>query len=205
MILVVALVIGGDAGPSDLLLGAAAGIAGALGLVSLFAGLSQGNAAAVAPTAAAVAAVLPVIVAVVDGERPSALAWVGVAIAVPAIVLSSWVADPGETPGADSGTGWPPGSGSAVSPRSSGSPIPSRICSHSSLLGPRRCWRSWCSPASESGSSSGLPVPRRGPGECRPRRERQRRPAACRAGRLWPWPPSPPPSTLRSRCSWPGG
>jgi uncharacterized membrane protein len=98
MILVVALVVGGDTGPVDLLLGAAAGIAGAVGLVSLFAGLSRGNAAAVAPTAAAVAAVLPVIVAVVGGERPSTLAWVGVAVAVPAIVLSSWVADPGETP-----------------------------------------------------------------------------------------------------------
>ncbi len=98
MILVVALVVGGDTGPVDLLLGAAAGIAGAIGLVSLFAGLSRGNAAAVAPTAAAVAAVLPVIVAVVGGERPSTLAWVGVAVAVPAIVLSSWVADPGETP-----------------------------------------------------------------------------------------------------------
>jgi len=99
MILVVALVVGGDTGPVDLLLGTAAGIAGAMGLVSLFAGLSRGNAAAVAPTAAAVAAVLPVIVAVVGGgERPSTLAWVGVAVAVPAIVLSSWVADPGETP-----------------------------------------------------------------------------------------------------------
>ena len=98
MILVVALVVGGDTGPVDLLLGAAAGIAGAVGLVSLFAGLSRGNAAAVAPTAAALAAVLPVIVAVVGGERPSTLAWVGVAVAVPAIVLSSWVADPGETP-----------------------------------------------------------------------------------------------------------
>ncbi|MET0697799.1 MAG: EamA family transporter, partial [Acidimicrobiia bacterium] len=97
MILVVALVVGGDAGPVDLLLGAAAGIAGAIGLVSLFAGLSRGNAAAVAPTAAAVAAVLPVMVAVVGGERPSTLAWVGVAVAVPAIVLSSWVADPGDT------------------------------------------------------------------------------------------------------------
>ena len=98
MILVVALVVGGDAGPADLLLGAAAGIAGAVGLVSLFAGLSRSNAAAVAPTAAAVAAVLPVIVAVIGGERPSTLAWVGVAVAVPAIVLSSWVADPGDTP-----------------------------------------------------------------------------------------------------------
>jgi len=97
LILVVALVVGGDATPVDLMLGAAAGIAGAFGLVSLFAGLSRGNAAAVAPTAAAIAAVLPVIVAVVDGERPSTLAWIGVAVAIPAIVLSSWVADPGET------------------------------------------------------------------------------------------------------------
>ena len=97
LILIVALIIGGEAGPRDLILGAAAGIAGAFGLVSLFAGLSRGNAAAVAPTAAAVAAVLPVLVAVIDGERPSTVAWIGVAVAIPAIVLSSWVADPGET------------------------------------------------------------------------------------------------------------
>lgn len=97
MILVVALVVGGDSDANDYLLGAAAGIAGAFGLVSLFAGLSRGHAAAVAPTAGAVAAVLPVVVAVIDGERPTALAWVGVALAIPAIVLSSWVTDPGET------------------------------------------------------------------------------------------------------------
>lgn len=97
LILAVALIVGGDAGTIDLLLGAAAGISGAFGLVSLFAGLSRGNAAAVAPTAAAFAAVLPVVVAVINGERPTALAWAGVGLAVPAIVLSSWVADHGET------------------------------------------------------------------------------------------------------------
>jgi uncharacterized membrane protein len=68
-----------------------------VGLVSLFAGLGRGQAAAVAPTAAAVAAIVPVIVAVIGGERPSLLAWVGVVVAIPAIVLSSWVADPGES------------------------------------------------------------------------------------------------------------
>lgn len=97
LILAVALLVGGDAGLSDYLLGAAAGMAGAVGLVSLFAGLGRGQAAAVAPTAAAVAAVLPVMVAVLRGERPSVLAWVGVLVAIPAIVLSSWVADPGES------------------------------------------------------------------------------------------------------------
>ena len=35
------------------------------------------------------------MVAVVGGERPSTLAWVGVAVAVPAIVLSSWGGGPG--------------------------------------------------------------------------------------------------------------
>lgn len=97
LILGTALIVGGEATPIDYLLGAAAGASGAFGLVSLFAGLSRGHAAAVAPAAAAMAAVLPVVVAVIDGERPSSLARAGVAVAVPAIVLSSWVAEPGET------------------------------------------------------------------------------------------------------------
>jgi uncharacterized membrane protein len=93
----VALIVGGEADTTDYLLGATAGMAGAVGLVSLFAGLGRGQAAAVAPMAAAVAAILPVVVAVIAGERPSVLAWVGVAVAIPAIVLSAWVADPGES------------------------------------------------------------------------------------------------------------
>lgn len=99
LILVVALLVGGQAGPADYLLGAAAGASGGIGLVFLFAGLGRGQAAAVAPVAAALAAVLPVAVAVIDGERPTTLSWVGVAVAVPAIVLCSWMADPGETLG----------------------------------------------------------------------------------------------------------
>jgi drug/metabolite transporter (DMT)-like permease len=99
LILVVALVVGGQAGQADYLLGAAAGASGGIGLVFLFAGLGRGQAAAVAPVAAALAAVLPVAVAVIDGERPTTLSWVGVAVAVPAIVLCSWMADPGETLG----------------------------------------------------------------------------------------------------------
>lgn len=96
LITVAALVVGGDATVTDYLLGVAAGTAGAFGLVMLFAGLSRGHAAAVAPAAAAMAAVLPLAVAIIGGERPSALAWVGVIVAIPAIVLSSWVAQPGE-------------------------------------------------------------------------------------------------------------
>ncbi len=94
----IALINGGSASVTDLALGAAAGTAGALGLVFLFAGLGKGHAAAVAPAAGAFAGMLPVVVAVVTGERPSTLAWLGVGLAIPAIVLSSWVADPGDLP-----------------------------------------------------------------------------------------------------------
>lgn len=96
LILIAALVVGGEAGVADYLIGAVAGAAGGLGLVFLFAGLGRGQAAAVAPVAAALAAIVPVVVAVIDGERPSTLSWIGVAVAVPAIVLCAWVADPGE-------------------------------------------------------------------------------------------------------------
>ena len=89
---------GGSASGADFAIGAAAGTAGALGLVLLFTGLGKGQAAAVAPAAGAVAGVLPVIAAVLTGERPSTLAWVGVGIALPAIVLSSWVSEPGDLP-----------------------------------------------------------------------------------------------------------
>jgi drug/metabolite transporter (DMT)-like permease len=91
---VVALVVGGDADPSDFLIGAAAGACGALGLVALFAGLSRGSAAVVAPLSAALSAAFPVVVGVAGGEQPTTLAWIGLALALPAIALCSWVADP---------------------------------------------------------------------------------------------------------------
>lgn len=105
ILLVAALITGGTFTLSDMVLGGLAGLSGALGLVALFAGLSRGQAAAVAPVAAAVSALLPVLVALAEGERPSVLAWVGVALAVPAIVLCSWVADPGEVPAGGLGYG----------------------------------------------------------------------------------------------------
>ncbi len=98
LITVFALLVGGDAAARDLWIGAIAGSAGAFGLVTLFAGLSKGQAAAVAPAAAVLSGIFPLAVALVSGERLGALAWVGVAVAIPAIVLCSWVADPGEVP-----------------------------------------------------------------------------------------------------------
>lgn len=98
LITVAAILLGGEAGSADLWLGAAGGSAGAFGLVALFAGLGRGQAAAVAPAAAAFSGVFPVIVAVFAGDDLAVSTWIGVAIAIPAIVLCSWVADPGEVP-----------------------------------------------------------------------------------------------------------
>lgn len=99
LVSIVAVIIGGQASAGDWLAGGLAGVSGAIGLVMLFAGLARGKAAAVAPAAAATGAALPVIVGVMLGERPSAVAWIGVAIAIPAIILCSWVADSGSMPG----------------------------------------------------------------------------------------------------------
>jgi uncharacterized membrane protein len=98
LIVVAAWVIGGEATTADLLLGAGGGTAGAVGLVSLFAGLGRGQAAAVAPAAAAFSGVFPVVVALSVGDTLATLTWVGVAVAIPAIVLCSWVAEPGDVP-----------------------------------------------------------------------------------------------------------
>lgn len=86
-----ALLAGGRATPGDLAIGALAGGSGALGLVSLFAGLARGTAATVAPVSAVLAGVFPVLAAVALGERPSPLAWLGVALAVPAVALTAAV------------------------------------------------------------------------------------------------------------------
>jgi uncharacterized membrane protein len=98
LITIAASLLGGEVGPMDLWLGAAGGTAGAFGLVALFAGLGRGQAAAVAPAAAAFSGVFPVLVALVVGDDLTTSTWIGVAIAIPAIVLCSWVADPGDVP-----------------------------------------------------------------------------------------------------------
>lgn len=95
LVAVAALLVGGEAAGADWAAGTVAGVAGALGLVLLFAGLARGRAAAVAPVAAAVGAALPVVAGVLLGERPSAIAWLGVAVALPAILLSSWASSAG--------------------------------------------------------------------------------------------------------------
>ena len=71
----------------DLAWGAAGGLAGALALVCFYAALAMGIMSLVAPTTAACSAIVPVVVGVAKGERPSPLAFAGVILALGAIVL----------------------------------------------------------------------------------------------------------------------
>ena len=72
--------------PGDLGWGALGGFGGGAGVALLYQGLSVGRMSVVAPVTAAGAAVIPVLVGVGFGERPSPPALVGVALALAAIV-----------------------------------------------------------------------------------------------------------------------
>lgn len=74
---------------ADLAWGAASGIGSGLGTVFLYRGLGGGQMNVVAPLSAVGAALLPVIIGVLVGERPSAWAWLGIGCALPGIWLVS--------------------------------------------------------------------------------------------------------------------
>jgi drug/metabolite transporter (DMT)-like permease len=72
---------------ADLALGAAAGVFGFLGIVLLYRGLAGSAMTVVSPVSAVVAAVVPVVAGLVSGERPGAVAIVGIVVALAAIAL----------------------------------------------------------------------------------------------------------------------
>jgi uncharacterized membrane protein len=91
VVTVVALLLSSPAPPTSqaLFWGAASGIGGGFGGLMLYRGLGRGRMGVVAPLSALGTAALPVIVGVALGDRPSVPAWVGVALALPAIWLVS--------------------------------------------------------------------------------------------------------------------
>lgn len=74
---------------ADLLWGAFSGLCGGTGLAFFFGALAAGRMSTIAPISAVIGAAIPVAVGLVLGERPSATALVGIAIAAAAIVLVS--------------------------------------------------------------------------------------------------------------------
>src|SRR5262249_25134944 len=74
---------------SEMGMGALAGIAGFVGIVLLYRGLSRGAMAIFAPTSAVTAAVIPLIIGLVFDKAPSTLGLIGALLAVAAIGLVS--------------------------------------------------------------------------------------------------------------------
>ncbi len=89
IVLAAALISGEPASRAGLGWGLAAGAVGGVGLIVFYAGLAEGPMSIVAPTSALTATVLPVGVALAEGERASPVIYVGAAICVMAIVLVS--------------------------------------------------------------------------------------------------------------------
>lgn len=81
-----------------------AAVGDSLGVVFLYRGLSRGRMSVVAPLSGIGAAALPVIAGFVDGERPGAWAAVGLAAAIPAILLVAHVRE-----GTTGPSHWPDG------------------------------------------------------------------------------------------------
>jgi drug/metabolite transporter (DMT)-like permease len=71
----------------DLAWGAVAGVAGSVGATLLYRSLATGPMNVAAPTVAVVTAIVPAAVGLAQGERPSALALVGVGLAILAVAI----------------------------------------------------------------------------------------------------------------------
>jgi len=89
LIAIAAIVLPGRPETADWLWGALAGVGIGTGTGFLYRGLASGRMGIVAPLSAVGAALLPVLVGLVTGERPPLLTWIGIAAAVPAIWLVS--------------------------------------------------------------------------------------------------------------------
>jgi drug/metabolite transporter (DMT)-like permease len=81
--------LGGPVTRADLAWGAAAGLAGAAGLVVFFRTLAGGVMSVVAPVTAVTAAAIPVVIGLVEGDRIGPWAAAGIALALVAVVLVS--------------------------------------------------------------------------------------------------------------------
>lgn len=91
VLVVVALVVGGEPIGTDLAIGAIAGVGAALGVSALYIGFARSSIGIVAPTAATTAAAVPILVGLASGERPGPVVTVGLAVGIAAIVLVGYV------------------------------------------------------------------------------------------------------------------
>jgi len=103
LVLVLVAFDGGSPTGTDLAWALVAGVGNGFGTAFLYRGLSSGRMGVVAPVSGVGAVLVPVVVGVLTGERPGALVWVGVLLALPAIWLVS--REPSTGPAVASGSG----------------------------------------------------------------------------------------------------
>jgi drug/metabolite transporter (DMT)-like permease len=89
LVLLASVFVDGSPDAASLGWGLVAGVGNGFGTAFLYRGLSSGRMGVVAPISAVGAAVVPVAAGLVGGERPGAVVWAGIAIALPGIWLVS--------------------------------------------------------------------------------------------------------------------
>ncbi|WP_433330807.1 EamA family transporter [Spirillospora sp. CA-294931] len=89
LVLIATLIVGGSPTPASLAWGFGAGAAGGLGLIAFYRALARGPMSVVAPVSALAAAVLPIAVGTIRGERLEPGVVAGVLLCLVAIVLVS--------------------------------------------------------------------------------------------------------------------
>jgi drug/metabolite transporter (DMT)-like permease len=100
-LLAIAAAVGGSLIASDLALGVAAGAGSALGVSALYIGFARSAVGVVAPTAATIAAVIPIVAGLILGERPGVVAAIGIGMGIGAIILVG--STPADAPGVPKG------------------------------------------------------------------------------------------------------
>lgn len=98
-VLVVTTQVDGSPTVADLRWAVVAGVANGIGTGFLYRGLSAGRMGVVAPISGVGAALVPVAVGLVTGERPSSLVWLGILAALPGIWLVARSAEPHDVAG----------------------------------------------------------------------------------------------------------
>ena len=89
LVFLLTLVVDGSPTTADLGWSLAAGVGNGFGTAFLYRGLSSGRMGVVAPISGVGAALVPVAVGVLTGERPEVLVWAGILLALPGIWLVS--------------------------------------------------------------------------------------------------------------------
>ncbi len=89
LVLLAVLVTTGEPTATDLLWGLLAGVGNGVGTAFLYRGLSSGRMGVVGPVSAVGAVLVPVAAGLAGGERPGAVVWTGIVIALPGLWLVS--------------------------------------------------------------------------------------------------------------------